>query len=157
MTEERSARMFASMDEALDFAIGKEQEAYDFYMHWAPLIESEATGEVFREFAREEEKHKRMLLDVKAGGSFKAAGQAVPDLRLADFFVEVAPSPDMTYQDALLLAIAREKAAHSLYIGLAGSGVGPALAKIFADLADMESRHKLRLESIYDDTFMRED
>jgi rubrerythrin len=157
MTDERKTRAFGSMDEALDFAIAKEQEAFEFYMHWAPLVESAATGDVFREFASEEEKHKRILIDVKAGGSFKAAGRATLDLKLADFFVEVAPSPDMTYQDALLLAIRREKEARSLYVGLAGSGVDPALVKIFEDLADMESRHKLRLESIYDDTFMRED
>lgn len=157
MTDERTDRRFASMDEALDFAIAKEREAAEFYTHWAALAGNEAIREVFDEFAREETKHERQLLDVKAGGSFRGNGRAVPDLKLADAFVDVAPSPRMTYQEALLLAIRREKDARALYVALAGSGVDAALARIFSGLADMELRHKLRLESIYDDAFMRED
>ncbi len=151
---------FKSVDEVLEFAIMKEQQALEFYTNWAPLARNDAMKQVFKDFAHEEEKHKKILEDIKAGGSFKDKGKEekeVTDLRLTDYFLSPEPSTGMNYQDALLLAIKREKDAYGMYKDLAGAGIDPGLTEVFEDLARMESKHKLKLESIYDDAFMRED
>ena len=156
MTGDSEIRRFDSADEVLGFAIEKEREAFEFYTNWAKEPGSDAIREVFGEFAREERKHERMLLDVRAGGAFEASGE-VADLKLTDYFVDVQPKPGMTYQDALLLAIRREREARAMYESLAGSGLDPALTALFEDLARMEAEHKLKLEALYDDGFMKED
>jgi len=63
----------------------------------------------------------------------------------------------MSYQDALLVAIDREVAAIGLYAHLTSICIEEALCSIFDALAEEEKKHKLRLETIYDDTFMKED
>jgi len=58
---------------------------------------------------------------------------------------------------ALLLAIKREVGAITLYDNLSSRAEDDDLRSTFEALAEEERRHKLRLETIYDDTFMRED
>ncbi len=147
---------FATVDEAIEFAIGKEQEAYDFYTDWSKKLEHDAIRQVFREFAVEELRHRDLLTDVKEGKRELKSDPKVRDLKITDYFVEVRPSEDLSYQDALQLAIQREKGSIELYGHLAGSTGVPELQKLFGSLVDEETKHKMRLETIYDDNFLRE-
>ena len=63
----------------------------------------------------------------------------------------------MSYQDALLVAIDREVAAVEMYTHLTSACVEESLCAVFDALSDEEKKHKLKLERIYDDNFMRED
>jgi len=58
-----------SVDEILDFAIKKEEEAYNFYMDLAEKSRSNMR-EVFEGFAKEELGHKNKLIKVKEGKLF---------------------------------------------------------------------------------------
>ena len=58
---------FGSVDEILEFAIKKEEEAAQFYSEWAGKAESSRIRQIFDEFAAEEKGHKEKLLRVKAG------------------------------------------------------------------------------------------
>lgn len=155
MNDEKTLE-FESVEAAIEFAIGKEQEAYDFYTDWSKKMEHEAIRQVFREFAVEELRHRDLLTDVKDGKREMKTGQKVQDLRITDYFVEVKPSEDLTYQDALQLAIQRERGSIELYGRLAGSSEEPGLEKIFSSLVEEETKHKMRLEMIYDDNFLKE-
>ena len=62
----------------------------------------------------------------------------------------------MTYQDALVLAMSKEKAAFKLYNSLAERAPGNELKSIFLMLAQEESKHKLRFEIEYDDFVLKE-
>ena len=56
---------FNNIDDVLDFAIGEEQAAVDFYMKLAETSRNENIKKVFHEFAEEEMKHKARLMEVK--------------------------------------------------------------------------------------------
>lgn len=157
MSEDEKIREFDSIEAVLDYAIEKEEEARSFYAAWSERVEHDAIREVFGEFAAQERKHREMLEGIKAGGSFRSKTGGVADLKLADFFLEIEPTPEMTYQDALLLAIQRERHAHEMYVSLSASDGTGELRSLFESLAAEEAKHKLKLESIYDDTFMKED
>jgi len=141
---------FQSVDEILDFAVAKEEQSAQFYESLAAQVQQQAMAEVFREFAREELQHKAKLLGVKQGGTLAPAREQVTDLKVAEYVVDVEPSPDMSYQDALILAMKMEKAAFKLYNDLAVSTTDAALRDTFLALAQEEARHKLRFELEYD-------
>jgi len=145
-----------NLEEILNFAIEREQEAHDFYTDLAKKAERPGMEGLFSQFAREELGHKRKLEGIKKGGrSFSPAKQVV-DLKIGDYLVDVAPSASVTYQDALILAMKREKAAFQLYTDLAAQTSDAEVKQIFDSLAREEANHKLRFEVEYDDVILTE-
>jgi len=106
---------FKSVDEILDFAITAEQEAVDFYSDLASRSKNAQIKKVFVEFAGEEMRHKSRLLAIKEEKTLKLPDEKVRDMKIADYLVDVAPMPDMTYGEALILAMKKEKNAFRLY------------------------------------------
>ena len=146
---------FNSIDEILDFAIAGEAEAVKFYSELAGQMDNPAMREVFEDFAKEELGHKVRLEEIKRGNIQPKDGD-VADLKIADYMVDVEPSPDMDYQSAIMLAMKKEKAAFKLYTKLASKMQDPELRKMFLSLAQEEAKHKLRFEIEYDDEIMKE-
>ena len=60
---------FKSVQEVLDFAIEKEEEARQFYLEWSNKLENKALREQFVQFAGEENQHKEKLKRVKNGST----------------------------------------------------------------------------------------
>jgi rubrerythrin len=149
-------RYFKSIDEILDFAIMAEQEAVDFYSNMSELSKNDQMKKVFVEFAQEEMRHKAKLLAVKESGTFSFMGGKVRDLKISDFMIDVKPSADMTYADALLLAMKKEKNAFKLYMLLSQDAGDKKMKELFLSLAQEESKHKLRFELEYDEFVLRE-
>jgi rubrerythrin len=147
---------FESQEAAIAFAIDREQEAYDFYIDWSKRITQEAIQQVFREFAVEELRHRDLLTDVKEGKRKLEADAKVQDLKITDYLTRVKASEDMQYQDALQLAIQREKGSIELYRRLADASSRETLISLFESLVEEETKHKVRLETIYDDAFLQE-
>jgi rubrerythrin len=144
---------FDSVDDVLDYAIDKEIEASQFYTDLAKKMQNPAMREVFETFAGEELGHKAKLEAIKQGEKIQAA-KDVTDLRIADYTVGVEPSPDMSYQDALILAMKQEKAAFRLYLDLANEVANESQKSTFLSLAQEEAKHKLRFEIEYDDVVL---
>jgi rubrerythrin len=147
---------FGSVGEVLNFAIARESEANRFYESLAEGMENPAMRKVFEDFGREELGHKAKLEAVKAG-EMVIKDEQVARLGIADYAVEGEASPDMSYADALVLAMKREKASYRLYIDLAAVAEAEELTDMFLALAQEEARHKLRFEIEYDDTVLKED
>lgn len=147
---------FKHVDEILVFAIGQEQIAVDFYTDLAKEATNEEMKKVFIEFAGEEIRHKQRLTRIREEGVFTMPKQQVTDLKIADYMVEVKASGKLSYEDALVLAMKREKAAFKLYSKLAERSPNDELRSIFETLAMEESRHKLRFELEYDEHVLRE-
>ncbi len=141
---------FKSVNEVLDFAIEKEEEARLFYLEWAKKLENKALSEQFVLFAGEENKHKEKLQRVRSGSTFKPAAKQVTDLKIVDYLVDITPTPDMDYQEALIVAMRREKASFKLYNDLAAMAEDEGLRETFLALAQEEAKHKLRLETEYE-------
>ena len=148
-------KQWNSVDEVLDFAIGNEEEAMNFYNDMAGKMDSPAMRTVFEEFAREEEGHKAKLLKVKTSGGFNPSSAAIMDLKIGDYLVEVTADKDTGYQDILILAMKKEKAAFKLYMDLHENVDDADLKSLMLALAQEEAKHKLRFEIEYDDNFLK--
>jgi rubrerythrin len=138
-----------SLDEILNFAIGEEQAAAAFYTSLATQAPGLDTRQALLEFAREEQGHEARLKSLKAHGVAPVPGPAVPNLRIADYLVEMKPGPDTPYRDLLMLAMQKELAAFRMYTDLAALAGGSA-RDTFTQLAQEEARHKLKFETEYD-------
>jgi rubrerythrin len=147
---------FTSVDEILDFAIGKEQEAHDIYLSLADKALHAGMQSVFKEFAEEEAGHKRKLQSIKAGRKFRASAKQIQDLKIADYLVDVEIKPELNYQEALILAMKAEKNAYAMYYNLAQASADPAIKALLLELAQEEAKHQLRFEIEYDDSILRE-
>ncbi len=149
-------KQFENINDILDFAINEEQMAVDFYSELAENAKTEDMQQVFTEFAEEEIKHKMRLLKIKEEGFYTLEKEKVADLKISDFVVNVKPSTTMTYEEALVLAMKKEKAAFKLYTALAERAPNAELKDVFQGLAQEESKHKLRFEIEYDEFVLRE-
>jgi rubrerythrin len=145
-----------NLEEILDFAIAREQEAHEFYMDMAKKAERPGMEGLFTQFAREEMGHKKRLEGIKKGTRSFAPAKKVVDLKIGDYLVEVEPTATVTYQNALILAMKKEKAAFQLYTDLAEQTDDAEVKKIFEGLAQEEAKHKLRFEVEYDDMILTE-
>ncbi len=147
---------FSGIDDILDFAMQSEQEAVDFYNQLSNEAKNEEMKKIFLQFATEEMGHKKRLSNLKDQGIYKGRTEEVPDLKIADYVVEVEITPNMSYVDALVVAMKKEKAAFRLYSDLAKKAPNEEIRKVFESLAIEESKHKLRFELEYDDIVYRE-
>ena len=147
---------FKSADDILDFAVEREEESYQFYMNLAKSSKRPGMKPLFEQFAKEEHGHKAKILDIKKGKLMAAVPKKIADLKMADYLVDVKPGKDLDYQQALILAMKKEKMAFKLYTDLAERAPAETLKNLFLSLAQEEARHKLRFELEYDDMVMTE-
>jgi rubrerythrin len=141
---------FKSFEDILLFAIGKEEEAHQFYTSLAAGMRNDVMAHTLREFAEEERRHKEKLEAARSGRLHLQPQSKVTDLQLSDYLVDVDPDPDMDYQKTLVLAMKKEKAAFRLYSDLAAAVPAGEMRSLFAGLAQEEAKHKLRFELEYD-------
>ncbi len=148
---------WSCVNDVLEYAIDREQEAADFYAEVADKATYNHMKEVFEGFAKEEMGHKARLLAIQQKEMLVAAPtKSIADLKVDEYLVVEDPSADMDFQDALILAMKKEKAAFRLYSDLADLSEGEAVANVFRKLAQEEAKHKLKFEIEYDDFIMAE-
>lgn len=145
-----------TVDEILDYAIDQEQQAADFYANLAGRAEKAGMKQLLLEFAEEEKRHKERLLAIKTGDRELTPEQEVLDLKISDYLVEVDASDDISYQDALIVAMKKERAAFELYSDMAAKIPESHLKQVFAGLAKEEAKHKLFFESEYDERVLQD-
>jgi rubrerythrin len=140
-----------TVDEILDFAIVQEQQAADFYADLALRAETPGMKKLLLDFSAEEKSHKRILQAVKTGERELTPEQEVLDLKVSDYLVEVEVTENITYQDALIVAMKRERAAYELYSDMAAKVPESHLKEVLEGLAKEEAKHKLFFEAEYDE------
>jgi len=145
-----------SVDEILDYAIDQEQQAADFYTDLAGRAEKAGMKDILLDFATEEQSHKERLLAVKTGEYELTPEQEVLDLKISDYLVEVGATENISYQDALIVAMKRERAAFQLYTDMAAKVPEGHLKEVLEGLAREEAKHKLFFESEYDDRVLQD-
>ncbi|MEY1639579.1 ferritin family protein [Tenuifilum osseticum] len=147
---------FSNINDILDFAIAREQDAVDFYNRLAAKARNNDMRHIFEQFAREEMMHKARLAKIKEEGVITLPTEKVVDLKIADYVVLDSERDDMTYEQALILAMKREKAAFKLYLALSEKVDKTEYKELFKQLAQEESRHKLRFELEYDEYVLKD-
>ena len=150
---------FKTPNDILDFAIAREKEAKQFYLDIAEEASASANRQTFLDFAKEENKHVVMLENLKEGvisdGIDNYEFKWIKDIKRSDLLLDITYEKGMNYRDILMLAIKREEKALKLYNDLQDRVEDKEHAKIFKILCQEEAKHKLYLETMYDD-FMAE-
>lgn len=150
---------FGSVDEILSFAIDREKEAVAFYLSLANKATRASLKETFVNFSKEEEKHVSLLSDI-SGNKAKIDAyefKKITDLKISDYMLEKEYEEGMPMPEILKLAMKREEVAVKLYTDLAGQTDNQDAKKVFLILVQEEAKHKLGLESMYDDYLADQD
>ena len=150
---------FGSIDEILDFAIKGEKEAVAFYTSLAEGETRKSLKEIFESFAQEEEKHVDLLSDI-SGNKEKIDAyefKTITDLKISDYMVDVEYKEGMSMPEILKIAMKREEKAVKLYSEMANQTDHEDAKKVFQILVQEEAKHKLGLESMYDDYLADQD
>ena len=146
---------FKTPNDILDYAIGKEKEAKQFYLDISEEEGLYSNRQTFLDFAKEEDKHVVLLEKLKAGviadGIDNYEFKWIKDIKRGDLVLDIEYKKGMNYRDILMLAIKREEKALKLYNDLQVRVEDPDHAKVFKILCQEEAKHKLYLESLYDD------
>ena len=140
-----------TVDEILEYAIGQEQQAADFYREVSAKAEAAGMKQLLLDFAEEEMRHKAILEAVKSGEHELTPEQEVLDMKISDYLVEVEATDDLNYQDALIIAMKRERAAYRMYTDMASQVPESHLKEVLTGLAKEEAKHKLFFERQYDE------
>jgi len=144
---------FESVDSILEYAIEKENEAVAFYTDLSKKETFASVKETFVSFAKEEQKHADMIRGISEDKTKMKTYELkkVPDLKISDYLVETEYKEGMFMQDILRIAMKREEMAVKLYRDLSAKADNAEFSKLFDLLAQEESKHKLALETMYDD------
>jgi rubrerythrin len=146
---------FENLDAILDFAIEKEKEAAAFYAGISREEIFSGARKMFEEFSAEERKHERLLENFKKEGTSDAMRQYklkwITDLKRSDYVVELKYEKGMAYHEILMLAMKREEKALALYNDFLRKADNPDAKNLFKILCQEEAKHKLTLETMYDD------
>ena len=142
-------KRFRSVNEILDFAIAKEIKAYHFYIELAKWVERAEVAKLFEDFSINELQHKIRLESIKAG-EVSIKEDEVGSLNIADSIEAAEPEVNLTYTEALVVAMQREKEAFRLYTNLAAIYQDLGIRDTLLKLAQEEAQHKLYLEIEYD-------
>lgn len=141
--------MSTNLDAIIKDAIQSEADAAAFYAAAAEKMTDASAKALFNELADEERSHEKMLakLDLSA---FKAIPTYdLPDYKTAEGVDKPVLSVEMSFADAIALAMKNEEEAMLLYASLAKVAEDAEQKKLFQALSDMEKGHKARLEGIY--------
>jgi rubrerythrin len=150
---------FENLDAIIDFAIEKEIEAAEFYEMASKEESFSGAKDMLIEFSKEERKHQALLEKFQTQGLDQSLSEYklkwIKDIKRGDYLVDMKYEKGMAYNDLLLLAIKREEKALKLYNDLLKEVETDDSKKMFKVLCQEEAKHKLKLETLYDD-FMAE-
>jgi len=146
---------FNNIIDILEFAIESEIEAAEFYEDISEKEEFRDKSDMMRDFAAEERKHQKLLEDIKAGSlgtqlddyDFKW----IADLKRSNYVADIEYHSGMGYSDLLLMAMKREEKALQLYNDMLPKARNEEQTKVFQMLCQEEAKHKLALETMFDD------
>ena len=140
-----------SLENIIETAIGREQEAYRFYEAVARKASDPGVREVFQKLASEERDHERLLWKSRGDATLNLKFTAPYDFKVAEAVEMPELSSDMKPAEAIQWAMKKELQAAEYYQGLAGSCSDGALRSAYENLANMELGHKHILEILFVD------
>jgi rubrerythrin len=140
-------------------AIEREEDAVKFYTHLRESVRNPGTKTFMTEMIEQETRHKEILLTFIEDPGKLATFQAktVQGLGIAALVEPVKADPDLTYQDALIVAMKREEGSVRFYEGLRKATREPSLIHLLDLLVGEEKLHRERLETEYDQNILTED
>jgi hypothetical protein len=115
---------------------------------------------LMKELADEELKHSQWLKNLKEGkktGPGAWNREIVPNLMISEYLTGADTLEGAGLQDTLIFAMKREQQAVDFYSRMMGVLRDRSTKRLCQRLVHEELKHKLRLETLYDDLFYKED
>ena len=143
-----------SFDDVVNFAIRKEENSMALFEEFARRAQNPGIRDFFRELAEEERKHRDMLKDLKPFGLEDFTVEQAQDFQIADHLVDLNFADDITYQEALTIAMKKKQRAVEFYTSWRNQCIHEKTARVFEYLAEAERKEKAALEAKYDDEIL---
>jgi rubrerythrin len=143
------------LQEIIQFAIQREIDSVDFYNRASKMVKHSGTKDLFLDFMKQEEGHKKKLEEVRTGKIVVGKIEKIPNLKISDYLVEGELKPDISYAEILRIAMKREERSVKLYTDLNQKDQDEGLRNLFTFLVQEESKHKYAIEKIYDDEILK--
>jgi len=142
------------IEDVIDLAIQREEEAYDFYMDIHNKVQDASVKDTLEFIAGEEKKHKAFLVSYREGnyGSDALRMADVIDYKIAEYLEEPEVDKGTSSQDIYLIASHRERRAHQFYTELADMHADSELKTMLQKMANEELKHKEKMEYLYANT-----
>lgn len=143
----------------LDAAMYKEIASQALYAAAQTKTQDPGARTLLKGLAGEEVKHLRWLKNLQDGGMGQVAWhrEKVPDLMISDYLTGADTLEGAGLQDAIIFAMKREQQSIEFYSKMMGALRDQPAKLLCRKLANEELKHKLRLETFYDDFFYSED
>ena len=147
---------FKDLKDILNFAIEKEKEAAEFYSEISEEETMSGSKQMLKEFAQEEQRHQALLENLVDKGIVEGIDDYIfkwiLDIKRSDYVADLEYEKGMAYNELLMLAMKREEKALALYNKLLREASDTEDSKkLFKMLCQEEAKHKLSLETLYDD------
>ena len=147
---------FVTLRQVVDFAVEREELAYQMYKRAAELTDSPAARKLFEELASEEAVHKEVFSSIDPDKIADHNSCSLPEATIGRYLRDVSFQPHMTYQGILTFALKAEEEAYQLYKAAAGMTEDPKLQKILLTFAEVELGHRRKIEGLYNEKVMTE-
>ncbi|HOE17497.1 MAG TPA: ferritin family protein [Syntrophorhabdaceae bacterium] len=142
------------LEDVIDLAIKREEEAFAFYTGIYNKIEDKEAKETLKFLAEEEKRHKEFLVGYK-NGQYGASGlrmSNVVNYKIAEHLEKPDITKDMASKDVYLVAAHRETNSYNFYMALAGEHPEGEIKTMLLRMANEESKHKEKVEYLYSNT-----
>jgi rubrerythrin len=146
--------MGKTVADILDMAIGREEQAYDFYMDIYNKVADASVRDTVEFIAGEEKKHKAFLVGYRDGnyGADALRMADAVDYKIAEYLEEPEIAKDSSREDIYLVAAHREARSHRFYSELANMHADGELKTMLIKMASEELKHKEKMEYLYANT-----
>jgi len=136
-------------EDILAMAVENEVEAHEFYKSAAEKVQDKNLKKTFEDLAKEETKHKVILQGYLDNDMKTMKFKENKDFQLSETVEKKPLSTDMSFKDAIALAMKKEEEAMNMYRQFAEASEEEKQKETFTELVKMEQQHKTRLEDIY--------
>ena len=135
----------------LRLAIELEGRSAEFYQEAASLAKHSLAEGVFLTLAEAKRKRKELLERSRRENINEMLLEPIAGLKGSDYLMETDLSSEMGYYEALRLAIEWEEKSRKFYVDAAGRVNLLEVTRVFEKLAEENTDHKLRLESLHNE------
>ncbi len=151
--------MSDELTQLLDTAIYKEIASQAFYIAGQDKTQDPGAKALMKELAQEELRHSEWLKNLKEKGVEKLSWHQdkVSNLMISEYLTGGDTLEGAGLQDVLVFAMKREQQSIEFYSRLMSVMRDEAAKRLCEKLVHEELKHKLRLETFYDDQFYGED
>ena len=143
---------FLSTKDVLKFALSKELASAQFYRDISSRVAASTTRGIFQVLLKNELEHVEAIQFEmeKMGYTVEIEPEPPSEFEWQERLEMDDAASEMTFADALMLGIQKERAAFRLYTQLLGQTRSPENKQILMELAEEEMRHVIQLEREYE-------